>query len=250
MRTVILGARRTFSRTAPARPEPVEVILNGRAIIALLTLASLALVLASYAQDVLGLAFPSAGLPRIWRLDLDVEASLPTWFSSGLILLNGLLLGLIARAAFRQQSPWAWHWLVLALVFVGLSIDEALSLHEALSKPVRRMLGAGGLLYFAWVVPLILACLVGAIGYLPFMLAQSSAQRRRLLSAAGLFLAGAIGVEMIGGAVVEAEGVGTFAYRTLVTLEEALEMIGMLAFLNFLLHEIGCTVRSCRLHIG
>ena len=48
--------------------------------------------------------------------------------------------------------PYQW-WTRLALVFVYLSLDEALSFHERLNRPVRDLLDTSGALYYAWVIP-------------------------------------------------------------------------------------------------
>jgi uncharacterized membrane protein len=60
---------------------------------------------------------------------------------------------------------------------------------------------------------------------------------------AGLFLAGTLGLEMAGGRYVEMHGNGTFTYALIATVEETLELIGLVVFLYALM---ALTVRRQR----
>ena len=91
--------------------------------------------------------------------DFNEERSVPTWFSCWLLMMSAALLGVIATAQRAEGLPHLW-WSVLALVFVYLSLDEALSFHERLNRPVRDLLGTGGALYYAWVIPYAVFALV------------------------------------------------------------------------------------------
>lgn len=238
--------------SAPAAPhaDGIAPVLQvpRRTVMSVLTVAAFGLVLMSYAQDLLSLVL-GEGVPHIWRLDVDAETSVPTWFSSALILVNALLLGLVATIETQCRGVWRWHWWLLAAVFVALSMDEAASLHEALSAALSGIVRAGGVFHFAWVLPALVLCAMGFFAYLPFIGALESTQRARLLVAAGVFLAGAVGTEMVAGAHVESYGMASLTYRTLTTLEEALELLGMLLMLNFLMCQLGGRVDAVRLRV-
>ena len=69
---------------------------------------------------------PDAAIARVlFRFDLGHEPSVPAWFSSGLLLLDSAMLVLIGWAKKLRNEPFVWHWLVLGIVFLGLSVDEA-----------------------------------------------------------------------------------------------------------------------------
>src|SRR4051812_17733232 len=63
--------------------------------------------------------------------DVDAEQSIPTWFSSlNLAIAAGLLFWVIQALRARGETKFRWHWLVLAVGFVAMSIDEEISFHE------------------------------------------------------------------------------------------------------------------------
>jgi hypothetical protein len=62
-----------------------------------------------------------------------------------------------------------------------------------------------------------------------------AAVRLRFLIAATLYLGGAIGVELVGGQLAVSGGIDNWAYCLTVTLEEGLEMAGLIVFIWALL---------------
>ena len=58
------------------------------------------------------------------------------------------------------------------------------------------------------------------------------------VASAGLFVGGAIGMEMIAGIVVEARGVASIWHTLVQTVEETCEMLGIVVFLYALLDYI------------
>jgi hypothetical protein len=169
---------------------------------------------------------------------VDLETSAPTWYSSAALGLAGALLALIAAAKFKMSDGYRWHWALLACLFFSLSLDEIAMIHELPIDPLRERWGAGGLLYYAWVVPG--AALVGLVGilYLRFFLKLPRRTQIGFLLAAMLFVGGAIGVEMLSGAHADAFGEENLQYALIVTIEEFLEMLGIVVFIRALLEYI------------
>jgi len=99
------------------------------------------------------------------------------------------------------------------------------------------MLGDGdlGIFYFAWVIPGIALVLVLGLFFLRFLLSLPATTRRRFLIAATLYLGGALGVELIGGQYAELHGFESFTYSMIATVEESLEMAGLILFIRALL---------------
>lgn len=93
--------------------------------------------------------------------------------------------------------------------------------------------------------------MVGLI-YVRFLLALPASERRGLLGAALVFLAGALGVEMIGGMYLEAHdgGVKAAPYVVLVHVEELLEMSGVLILLHVLLRRFADRVSLTVMFVG
>lgn len=175
---------------------------------------------------------PPSGWPAHRRtlVHLNNESNLPTWFSTVLLLGCAAMLAVIASAARRGALTHPGHWIFLAFIFLLLSIDESARVHERTIVPLRRALDTGGLFYYAWVVPAIGFLVVLAAAYLRFLLALPPPVRTLVVCAAAVYLGGALGVEMLGAAWAEAHGATGLEYDLLVTVEESLEIGGLVIF--------------------
>ena len=177
--------------------------------------------------------------------DLNEEGNLAAWYSSFTLLLSSTLLGLIACDAVHKRDQYRLHWIVLAIIFLYLSIDETAMLHERTMRRLRNALGLGGFFYYSWVVIAIPALLVLACSYFRFLMVIQPAVRNPIVLAGVLYVAGALGVEMVEGYYHEAYGY-TATYAMIVAVEETLEMLGILVFLQALfryLRDHVCEIR-------
>ena len=85
-------------------------------------------------------------------LNLDSELSVATWYSTLTLAISSILLIAIYRHHEVKQSRFPVYWLVLGLIFLFLSVDEACSIHE---KITRGFLAYGirfGLVHGQWAV--------------------------------------------------------------------------------------------------
>jgi hypothetical protein len=229
-------------------PPMHQLALSPLRIVRWLTAAATLLVLASMVgqlvKHVLGHDTVFGLVPLFY---VDAENNIPSYFSASLLLIAAALLGVIAAFKARARDVQAARWTVLAFVFLYLSVDEAASIHEMLTEPTRQLLGgrAGGIFYFAWVVPGTAVALVFALYFLK-LLADLPAKIRRLFVVAGaMFLGGAIGMELIGGRYFEANG-EDLTYTLIATVEESLEMAGALVFISALMQYIAETYEEAR----
>lgn len=190
------------------------------------------LVVVGLAQN---LSMPDAQA-RIWMLDLDTERSVYTWFSQALFLGAAVLLLLVGLDERRARSRLAVHWFLLAALFCYLSLDEAISIHEKLSVPTSRLLGTSGALAFAWVIPYGLAAVVGLMLATSFLRALPRSTLIQFMVAAAVFLGGALCMEMVGSYLEPADPTQTrsLGYWLATTLEEALEGLGLIIFIDAL----------------
>jgi hypothetical protein len=164
---------------------------------------------------------------------VDMEHNIPTYFSVLLILLSALLLAVIAVLNSKHRIPHKSKWVILSFGFLLMAIDEAFQFHERLNIPVGSLFGDGslGIFYFPWVIPGIgLVCALGLF-FLRFILDLPAMTRFRFLMAATLYIGGAIGVELIGSQHAELYGYENWMYSMIVTLEEGLEMAGLIVFI-------------------
>lgn len=169
------------------------------------------------------------------KFDLEGEANFPAWYGSVLLLLCAILSAAIAALRSGERHSLHWQWLGLAVIFLGMSADEVAVIHELTIAPLRKVLGLGGLLWHSWVIlGAAMVVLVGLI-YLPFLARLPRATAGRILAAGLVFVSGAIGLEMIGGAMIEAHGRTNLPYVLVMSCEEAAEMAGLILYIRALL---------------
>ena len=168
---------------------------------------------------------------------LDGEANIPAWFSAALLLLAAFLLAAIASAE-RRVGGQAALWSLLAGIFVLLSLDEVAQLHELSIRPLRDHFHATGLLYFTWIVPAGVAATAAAVGYSGFLASLPRRSRSLFLLSGAIYVGGALFVEAISGRQASLHGEHTVAYHLIVTVEELLEMSGVVLFIYALLDHI------------
>jgi len=165
-------------------------------------------------------------------LSLGAENNLPTFYATFAVLFCAFLLMLIGYLAWHSERQWSGYWIFLALVFAFLSLDESVQLHEHLIDPMRSLFGADGFFYYAWVIPYGIGLVVFAAAYLRFLLHIPRRSAVLFIVAGSLFVTGAIGFEMIGGYVYqEAGGSLNVLYVVVQSIEEILEMTGIVVFL-------------------
>jgi hypothetical protein len=164
---------------------------------------------------------PESGLRS--ALSLSYEGNLPTWYSSGLLWTSALGLGWCGRHELGRQRAWWWG---LAAIFMLLSLDEAIELHEGLGGAELH-----GVLYFSWVVPGALLTAGFCAAYLRFWWRLPPATRRGFAWAFAIYVGGALGMELPLGAWYEHHGDEDLGYAVLDFLEESLEIAGLSVFL-------------------
>ena len=182
-------------------------------------------------------------------LDLDSERNVPTIFTVLLFFFAALLLGLIAAAEKKRERPFVWSWLLLALVFLFLGIDESIEIHERISYHMRSASDFSGFLYFAWLIPYTIAGGLLCLVLLRFLLQLPQATRLRFLVAGILYVGGAVGLEGVSGVIYEETGGDrNFLFSVIATFEECLEIAGLLIFIRALLYYLNEELADLRIH--
>ncbi len=108
---------------------------------------------------------------------LDSEFNFPTWYQAISELICSFLMVIIFMAAKTDNDRFKFHWLGLSFIFLLIATDEMLVLHEQIISPLRRLLGTGGFLYMAWIIPAIILGVVFLIAYYKFLRSLSSQMR-------------------------------------------------------------------------
>lgn len=248
-RAALLNGLRVQEREAEATDAVAQDLVIGvpvkRLMLAIALIAGTFLALDLVLQTVNELmAPPVPGWGKLVKLfNVSRETALPTWYSIIAVLTCAMLLAVIATAKWYARDRFRWHWVGLSLIFLGISIDEQIMVHEGLATPVRNLLNTGGIFYYAWVIPAILFLTAFAAIYLRFVLNLPEPFRRLFVLAALLYVGGALGMEMVGSWLADTRGVETLTYQTVATIEEIGEMSGIAVFLygllNYLRRRIG-----------
>ena len=216
---------------------PRETALFFLAFVILLT------VLHSIAQAVL-FSTGNQDLTNLARyVDLDIERNIPSFYS-GFALFFSSLLFFCLSSLDKKQGRKCRYWLGLAGVFLFLSLDETFVLHERLGDYTEEyikstgILEASGLLYFPWILPYAFLTSILGIFYLPFFMRLPRKTFILLFVSAVIFLTGAAFFDMLGGREAELNGYYSVTYTVLYTIEEFLEMSGMILLMFTLLDYI------------
>ncbi len=182
-------------------------------------------------------------------LSVDKEMSLPTFYSVYALQACALLLGAIAYLVEARRERYLRHWQILSLIFVYISFDEGLSLHEKSIKPVGDFFNTSGFLHFAWVIPAAVLVAVFLLAYLKFLSALPAKIRSLFVIGGGTFVLGALGMEMVGGQVVGMGLYDSYLYILVTTCEEFFEMLGILIFMYALLSFLRMKLSSVEISL-
>lgn len=181
---------------------------------------------------------------------LSAENNIPSFFSGCLFLLSSILLMLIWKTKKHYDKPGKI-WGMLALLFLFLAYDELFSVHELLIHPIRDALHTTGLLYEAWIIVYgVAVCALVAV-FFPEWRRLEKKFKIWFFASAFTFMSGAIGFEMIGGAYFESiNRQGDVIYGILYTLEESLEMAGLVIFIYTLMMFLGSELEGAAIAVS
>jgi len=187
------------------------------------------------------------GLVRLFNF--DIERNIPTLYSTLALLFASILLLIITIAHKRNNSAYL-SWLGLAFIFLFLSMDEFMSLHEHLIIPVRESLDTSGVFYFAWIIPYGIALIVFVIVYFKFLTNLPRNIMILFVVSGAVFVSGALGFEMVGGIYSELYGENNLLYASIYTCEEFLEMLGIAIFIYTLLRYINSQFKTLTITVN
>jgi hypothetical protein len=194
------------------------------------------------------------GLGRGGRLyhwfALGAEGGIPTWFSAALLLVATATLAVAALDARDAGRPFVGHWLGLAAVFVLLSVDEVAQIHEGLGGEIREHVELPSALTAAGVIPGLVLAGVVAVLYGRFLLRQGRELCLGLLLAGALYVGGAAGVEAVAQARNAEHHLGRLTFFLLDTLEENLEMLGVVLLVAVVTRHLAAVGARLTLSFG
>jgi len=169
---------------------------------------------------------------------LNFEKNIPTLYSCLALLFSSLLLGAIAYAKNLDSDRYKKHWKILSFIFLFLSLDEAGGVHDRLVEPMRSLLNATGVFYYTWIVPFGFLVAIFLLSYSKFLFHLPVSTKKLFVAATALYIGGAMGMEMVGGYIASTTGEWGLSYNIGSTIEESLEMLGIVVFIHGLISYI------------
>jgi hypothetical protein len=179
---------------------------------------------------------------------LSEECNFPTWFSSMILLADSFILAWIAATKGPAKSEFRRYWIGLSIIFLYISIDELVQIHEQLNS-LKALKGHHGVLYFGWLIPAGILVTIFALSYLKFLFHLPMKTRIKVAAAGFIYVGGAAGVELILGAWTDKHGEDNFVYALIDIVEETMEMAGASLFFSSLLEYLGDQVPDLRVVI-
>lgn len=182
-------------------------------------------------------------VPGLYRwFNTDGEKTFPALFSCLLLFAAAGLLLIITVDKRRQCDRYANAWGLLTLIFSAMAVDEWMSFHERMNDVFKSLpvaVPTDGIFHFAWIIGGIAFVTAVGLTYRNFLLHLPRRYSRLFLTAAGLYILGAIGLEMVSGYYADNyQQWNGLIWLGLTTVEEGLEMFGVITFIYALLHYI------------
>ncbi|WIH25536.1 hypothetical protein [Photobacterium damselae] len=159
-------------------------------------------------------------------VNVDLEMNVPTLYSSCSMIFASILLAITAALEKKQGCAYL-AWYGLSFIFFFLALDEATELHEMLVTPLRATLNTSGAFYFAWVIPYAMLVVLFLLCYIRFLIRLPNRFTALFIISGFVYVAGALIFELIGGEIASIYGVDTLIYAVSYTIEEFLEMLGI-----------------------
>ncbi len=168
------------------------------------------------------------------KFALNQEQTIPTLYSAIALFFCSVLFWIIARYKATLKDQYTLSWKGLSAIFTYLALDELLGFHESFSKPLHR-LGVDGVLHNAWVVPGVIVVAIFCVIFYNFFQHLPRYMKRLTLQALLVFLGGALAVELLGGYYKYLHGEQNLGYALITTIEESMEMLGVVILIHALL---------------
>lgn len=157
------------------------------------------------------------------------ENNFPAFISALFLVLAGILSFIMGYSKGSEGNRYNKKWKVLGYLFVFLACDEAIQIHEVISRGIRSNFGdqLPDFLHYAWVIPYALL-VIGAVSYFfKFVWNLPKRIRNLILLAGAVYVFGALGLEVAESYIFSQIGIDNLWYQFLVTAEESMEMLGV-----------------------
>lgn len=175
--------------------------------------------------------------------NLNEEQNIPTWYSSVILLFCGVIIYCISLEKKNPKNKYYRHWFWLSIIFFYLSLDESISIHENIK--LRFLFEKEHILYDdSWVIVVSILVAIFVFTYRRFLQHLPKLTRKTFIISGCIYIFGSAGMEIVGSFTQEFYGKASMIHAMATTIEEFLEMIGIVIFINSLLSYIGSEINT------
>jgi hypothetical protein len=171
---------------------------------------------------------------------LDDEGNIPTLYATISIAIASILLFIVGFIKKKLNQEKYGYWYFLGVLFMLLSYDEAASMHEHINDIFwDKYPDLPAYLGFGWVIPYFILLIIFGLFFFKFIKSLPRRTAILFIFAGAVFVTGAMGMEFIGAYLwATAGGQDSLLYNFFATLEELLEMLGIVLFIYAILDYI------------
>lgn len=163
-----------------------------------------------------------------YLFDLNREMNVPTWFSVLQLFVTACALAVAAWIQRVKKLPTTAWWGLVA-IFLYMSLDEATDMH-GLWRADGYIIPGTTHQFFSWIIPATVLVIIVGVIYIRWLIALPRRTALLFFIAGVVYVTGALVFEGIG-AVLADETFFNTSYLVVSTIEEALELSGVLIML-------------------
>lgn len=228
----------------------MNVVVSPKRVAQVLTAIAFLLALASITGQIFRYFLGRERLLGLVSLfNMNYENNIPTVYSALLLLLSSTLLVLIALGKQQIRNRFTTHWWTLAILFLYLSFDELFEIHESINSSLGKELQLWQAGSWDILNPILISVIV--LAYTKFFLHLPPKIQRLFLASGSLFVLGAVGIELLSKWYFSnIYNQVLFMAEVVTTVEELLEMVGIIIFIHTTLIYIGSYLGGVNIRIG
>lgn len=207
----------------------VKILAGIAIVIAIVSLISEYLVEVVFAQE-----DSSILLDFLDLFSVNLEDSIPTWYSVLILFVTAVLLFVIAKGKSQSKNDYTSYWWGLAFIFLYFSMDEGAVIHEIFAIPLQEAFNTDGFFAFGWQILAFPLVIIFGLVYLKFLFHLPPKTRNCFIVSAVLYAGGALIFEGFSASQYDSAGI-SMTYLSLATIEEFFEILGVSLFIFALL---------------
>lgn len=171
---------------------------------------------------------------------LDEESNIPTFYSTVGIGVAAALLFIVAVLNKKIKNSNYKYWIFLGTLFTLLAYDETSSMHENINEIFwEKYPDLPVYLGFGWVIPYFIFLVIIGLFSIRFLKSIPKKTAVLFISSGLIYVTGAMGMEFIGAYLWATKGgQASLLYNFFATIEELLEMLGIVFFMYSILDYI------------